>query len=234
MGVRYYDPYTGRFPARDPIGDGVNWYSYANGNPVRYIDPTGESAWDSFKAGAAWLLGLPERAAVAAVRGVGRIVSRSTKMDPKKSISADIRRAKAARDLTGDPDADRELARRHGAGGRSAQTYYETTTWAAGVTVLAVATNINWGAQEKHFCGHNAYRGGSRLTANPVELAKRAGTGKLIRGKRIGEVGSIERVEFGTTIGQWWDPRTGAMHDTSIGRLHYARKGIHIVPERPW
>ena len=23
----YYDPYTGRFLQRDPIGDGVNWYS---------------------------------------------------------------------------------------------------------------------------------------------------------------------------------------------------------------
>lgn len=46
VGVRYYDPYTGRFPARDAIGDGVNWYNYANGNPVKYMDPTGESAFD--------------------------------------------------------------------------------------------------------------------------------------------------------------------------------------------
>jgi len=43
---RYYDPQTGRYITSNPIGlqGGLNTYPYANANPVRYVDPTGESA----------------------------------------------------------------------------------------------------------------------------------------------------------------------------------------------
>ena len=41
--ARYYDSATGRFISEDPIGFGadVNFYPYALGNPVKYIDPDG-------------------------------------------------------------------------------------------------------------------------------------------------------------------------------------------------
>ena len=41
--ARYYDPQAGRFLEEDPVFDG-NLYQYANSNPIRYFDPTGEFA----------------------------------------------------------------------------------------------------------------------------------------------------------------------------------------------
>jgi RHS repeat-associated protein len=38
---RYHNPGTGRFLTADPIGDGLNWYAYASGDPVNVVDPTG-------------------------------------------------------------------------------------------------------------------------------------------------------------------------------------------------
>jgi len=39
--ARYYSPAIGRFLTEDPIRAGLNWYTYANNNPVLFIDPSG-------------------------------------------------------------------------------------------------------------------------------------------------------------------------------------------------
>jgi RHS repeat-associated protein len=41
LGFRYYDPNIGRFISQDPIQAGVNWYIYAENDPVNGVDPTG-------------------------------------------------------------------------------------------------------------------------------------------------------------------------------------------------
>lgn len=38
---RYYDRSTGRFITEDPAQDRLNWYSYADNNPIMFVDPIG-------------------------------------------------------------------------------------------------------------------------------------------------------------------------------------------------
>jgi len=63
IGHRYYDPSTGRFLQRDPIGIQAwpNVYVYVGNNPLLTIDPYGLLSWTGFKTGAAkgylWITG---------------------------------------------------------------------------------------------------------------------------------------------------------------------------------
>ena len=56
MRARYYNPYICRFINPDPVGfaGGLNWYAYADGNPVNYLDPFGLCAVEE-NGGASWL-----------------------------------------------------------------------------------------------------------------------------------------------------------------------------------
>lgn len=71
-GFRYYDPATGRYLTRDPLGytDGLNPYLYVHNNPINHIDPLGleaMSTWQMF----AWNFGVVRRSNARAVRNAG-------------------------------------------------------------------------------------------------------------------------------------------------------------------
>ena len=56
VGARYYDPGSGRFLQRDPIGfeGGMNVYAYADLAPTMRIDPTGEFGIFGFEFNKEW------------------------------------------------------------------------------------------------------------------------------------------------------------------------------------
>ena len=45
--ARYYDSTLGRFISADPARQGLNWYVYCNNNPLMFVDPDGENAYQA-------------------------------------------------------------------------------------------------------------------------------------------------------------------------------------------
>ncbi|MDZ4021612.1 RHS repeat-associated core domain-containing protein [Pseudomonas sichuanensis] len=90
---RYQDPKTGRFVSRDPSGlkGGLNTYSYASLNPLRYVDPLGLNPVVGCAAGSwAGPLGCGAGALIGTLAGavaVGAVLS--TSGDTAKSEDAD-------------------------------------------------------------------------------------------------------------------------------------------------
>ncbi len=81
--ARDYRPVTGRFLTEDPIRDGLNWYAYANNNPIMFDDPSGYAAKSSWvKTAAKIALGIVVVGAAivisAATLGVAPAVALST------------------------------------------------------------------------------------------------------------------------------------------------------------
>jgi RHS repeat-associated protein len=71
--ARYYAPWLGRWTSCDPAGikAGIDLYAYVSGNPVRLIDPSGHSGWDSFLGGLKAIGGALEVAAGASLMAAG-------------------------------------------------------------------------------------------------------------------------------------------------------------------
>ena len=94
--------------------------------------------------------------------------------------------------------------------------------------------NIHEGKQGKHIVGHNNFKSGrSELHVDPNELLPHVGTGTPANSVRPGQPGYRERVDFGREIGHHVEEGTGVKTPTSVGIIHHAKDGVHIVPARP-
>lgn len=96
---------------------------------------------------------------------------------------------------------------------------------------------IEWDKQNKHVPGrHNFEKGKSILEHSDPEslLAKFAGKGKPAGsvGINFGESGYKEIVDFEEFIGYSVCEYTGVKTPTTCGKIHYSKKGAHIVPTR--
>lgn len=96
---------------------------------------------------------------------------------------------------------------------------------------------LNIGRQGKHIVGHNNYvEGKSVISISTDELQKivyeYAGTGEIKR-TRKGQWNHREVVDFKKYIGEYINPETGERIKTTIGTMHYSKKGIHVVPANP-
>ena len=93
---------------------------------------------------------------------------------------------------------------------------------------------IDEGQQGKHIRGSKNFDPSkSELTADPNELAQKAGTGEAANNVPRGQPGFRERVDFGKQIGYYVREGTGERIPTTKGIIHYSSTGIHIVPVAP-
>ncbi|ABX43326.1 polymorphic toxin type 50 domain-containing protein [Lachnoclostridium phytofermentans] len=93
---------------------------------------------------------------------------------------------------------------------------------------------IETGKQGKHIKGHNNYiEGRSYLTITEKEtqdlVNKYAGTGEIKRDNR-GNWNNKEVVDFKKEIGISIDNLTGIEYVTTKAKIHYSKKGVHVVP----
>jgi RHS repeat-associated protein len=103
-----------------------------------------------------------------------------------------------------------------------------TVSTAAGSARIMLET----GKQGKHIIGHNNFIPGRSVFSHPNPqrlLDKFAGSGTRMSGVAGGP--GRELVDFGQVIGQVMV--NGTLTDTTMGIIHYSKKGAHIVPRIP-
>lgn len=89
--------------------------------------------------------------------------------------------------------------------------------------------------QNKHIPGKHNYMPGKSIVTHPDPeslLRNHAGTGRAVRGTPC-EPSYHEIVDFRETIGIHINNKTGIQTPTSYGKIHYSKKGAHIVPALP-
>mgnify|MGYP000924390666 CR=1 FL=1 len=235
--ARYYAPGIGRFISEDsywgkdndPLS--LNLYTYCENEPINRIDPSGHDWLDKVIDSILNFFGISSDLDETATGPHSDMYKISTAF--YWGIQTDI--TFFCMNYT--------------------QAFFDTIEWAAQQDAITTAispvkqnlnslskgaakTNnvkVNAGQQNKHIPGTNNYKQEiangktkSILSEDPQSLLDEfAGTGQKIGTNK-------ERVDFGKTIGQYYDSATGTYTNTTKGIIHYDSKGqAHIVPARP-
>jgi|GEM_PF-2624314 len=89
--------------------------------------------------------------------------------------------------------------------------------------------------QNKHIVGSHNYQPGKGKWEHPEPealLYKHAGKGQKVAGE-VGQPGYRERIDFGEFIGYYESDKIAKPVPTTVGVIHYSKKGAHIVPAAP-
>jgi tetratricopeptide (TPR) repeat protein len=95
---------------------------------------------------------------------------------------------------------------------------------------------VEFDKQTKHIFKNKNFQPGKSIFEhpNPQDLVLRfAGTGIKDSRCLLGTAGYKEIVNFGEFIGYHVDQNTGQRIATTWGKIHYSKKGVHIVPTSP-
>lgn len=90
-------------------------------------------------------------------------------------------------------------------------------------------------SQDKHISGTKNFDNRKSVFEHPDPerlLSSYAGTGYKIQGE-LGQPEYREIIDFKTHIGIWKDKSGTEVLPTTIGTIHYSKKGAHIVPAHP-
>ena len=93
MRARFYNPLIRRFVNSDPAQEGWNWYAYAAGNPLGFVDPTGlgnAAILDAVQTGLSFLGMAPVVGFVADVANAGISVARGNYADAAINLAAAV------------------------------------------------------------------------------------------------------------------------------------------------
>jgi len=93
MRARFYNPTIRRFVNADPAQQGWNWYAYAAGNPLGFVDPTGlgnASVLNAVQTGLSFLGMVPVVGFVADVANAGISVARGNYADAAINLAAAV------------------------------------------------------------------------------------------------------------------------------------------------
>ena len=93
MRARYYNPLIRRFVNADPAQQGWNWYAYAAGNPLGFVDPTGlgnASVINAVQTGLTFLGMTPVVGFVADIANAGISVARGNYADASINLAAAV------------------------------------------------------------------------------------------------------------------------------------------------